>query len=339
MRVLLAEDSAVTREFLVYLLSQDPDIEVVGTVRDGAEAVARAADLRPDLILMDVHMPRMNGYEATRLIMERTPTPIVMISASFDTENLPLTFEAIKAGALTIVEKPGGPGHPDHERSVRHLLDTVRLMAEVKVVRRWPRRAGTRPPAAPPATGKVRLIGIGASTGGPPVLAEILGQLTGELRVPVLVVQHIASGFGAGLVSWLQNCTALPVKQAEAEEPLRSGSVYFAPENLQMAVTADGRIRLSAGPAEDGFCPSVTYLFRSMAAAFGPAAAGILLTGMGRDGAAGLAELRAAGGITIAQDQESSVVFGMPGAAIRLGAAAHVLSPPEIRDAIRSLIR
>lgn len=339
-RVLVAEDSAVTREYLTYLLGQDPALQVVGTARDGREAVEQAERLRPDVIVMDVHMPRMNGYEATRRIMERAPTPIVMATASLSRDEAAVAFEALRAGALTVVEKPSGPDDPDQVEDARRLLETVKLMAEVKVVRRWPRRERPVPPAAPPATPdrKVRLIAIGASTGGPAAVADVLAGLPGDLGVPVLVVQHIARGFIGGLAEWLGQGTRLAVKVAEADEAVRPGTVYLAPDGSQMGITRDGRIRLTSEAAEDGFCPSASHLFQSVAGAYGRSVIGVLLTGMGRDGVAGLRRLREAGGVTIAQDEETSVIFGMPGEAIRLGAAEYVLSPERIGGAIRSLV-
>lgn len=339
-RVLVADDSATVREYLVYLLGEDPALEVVGTARDGLEAVAEAERLKPDIIVMDVHMPRMNGFEATRQIMERVPAPIVIVSASISREEVAMTFEALKAGALTVVDKPGGPDHPRHAESTRRLVETVKLMAEVKVVRRWPRRerpALPSPPSLKPDR-KIRLIAIGASTGGPQVLAEILRELPRQVGAPILVVQHIAPGFTAGLVEWLGQGTRLAVKLAEPGESARPGTAYVAPEGSQMGVTKEGRIRLTKESAEDGFCPSATYLFQSVAEAYGRSAIGILLTGMGRDGAAGLKQLREAGGVTIAQDKESSVIFGMPAEAIRQGAAEYVLSPTQVSEMIRSLV-
>ena len=339
-RVLVVEDSAVTREYLVYLLEQEPKLKIVGTARDGVEALEQAERLRPDIITMDVHMPRMNGYEATRRIMEQVPTPIVMVSASTSREETDIAFEALKAGALTLVDKPGGPDHPNHGSTVRTLIETVKLMAEVKVVRRWPRRERPAPPSPLPVRPslKIRLIAIGASTGGPQVLAGLLAKLPGDLAAPVLIVQHIASGFTPGLVEWLSQTTPLRVKVAEPGESVRSGAVYFAPVDFQMGIAADGRIRLAKEPAEDGFCPSASYLFKSVAQSYGGAAIGVLLTGMGRDGAAGLLRLREAGGITMAQDEETSVIFGMPAEAIRLGAVQHVLSPDRIAEMICTMV-
>ncbi|MBI3456964.1 MAG: chemotaxis-specific protein-glutamate methyltransferase CheB [Candidatus Rokubacteria bacterium] len=338
-RVLVAEDSAVTREYLVYLLGEDPGLHVVGAARDGREAVEQAERLKPDVIVMDVHMPRMNGFEATREIMERVPTPIVIVSASISREEVAITFQALKAGALTAVDKPGGPDHPGHAEDARRLLETVKLMAEVKVVRRWRTRERPIPlsPLPPKPDRKIRLIAIGASTGGPQVVAEILRTLPGNLGAPILLVQHIAPGFTAGLVEWLGQETRLPVKPAEPGEAVRPGTVYLAVDGSQMGITREGRIRLTREPAEDGFAPSVSYLLQAAAEAYGRSAMGILLTGMGRDGATGLKRMREAGGLTVAQSEESSVIFGMPGEAIRLGAAEYVLSPEQIAGLIRTL--
>lgn len=338
--MLAVDDSAVAREYLVYLLGQDPALEVVGVARDGVEAVQQAERLRPGVIVMDVHMPRMDGYEATRQIMERVPTPIVIVTASGSRRDVAATMDALKAGALTVLEKPLGFVHPGYEESARHLVETVKAMAEVKVVRRWPRRdRSEQPPPLSAGPGqKIRIVAMAASTGGPPVVSEILAQLRRDLAVPVLLVQHIARGFVEGLAEWLGLQTELRVKLAVAGEPVTSGTVYIAPDGHHMAITTHGRIQLAAELSGDGFCPSASRLFDSVAEAYGPAAMGVLLTGMGRDGAEGLLRLRQAGGVTIAQDEPSSVIFGMPGEAIRLGAAAYVLAPEDIARAIRSVV-
>lgn len=337
-RVLVAEDSAVAREYLLYLLGRDPAVEVVGVAHNGLEAVELTHRLRPDVIVMDLHMPQMDGLTATRRIMEQVPTPVVVVSASLDHTDLDATFETLHAGALTVVEKPTGLGHSDQEQMARHLVQTLKLMADVKVVRRRaPRSVSSALVCAPPARAQpLRVIAIGASTGGPEVLAEILGSLPAELKVPVLVVQHIAAGFIADLAEWLNSSCRLRVQMAAEGEPAQSGSVYIAPDGLQMGIERDGRIRLRQGPDVAGFCPSVTYLMQSVAAAFGSAVMGILLTGMGRDGAAGLLRISQTGGITIAQDEASCVVFGMPAEAIRIGAAQQILSPTQI---VRAILR
>lgn len=338
-RLLVAEDSAATREYLVHLLGEDPALVVVATARDGREALDETERLEPDLILMDVHMPRMNGYEATRTIMERFPLPIVLMSSSFALSERTMTFEALEAGALTVVAKPLGPGHPGQPESAERLVETVKLMAEVKVVRRWPKRE--RPvspaPATPSRTGRrIRLVAIAASTGGPAAVARILKGLPRDLGVPILLVQHIAHGFAQGLSEWLSQETPFAAKLAEAGEIAEAGAVYVAPDGQQMGITPEGRIHLTEEPGEDGFRPSASYLFESVARACGASAMGVVLTGMGRDGASGLRTLREVGGMTLAQDGESCVVFGMPQEAVRLGAAERVLPPDGIAAAILS---
>ena len=339
-RVLVAEDSAVTRQYLDHLLSQDPALQVVGIVENGLEALEQTERLKPDVILMDVHMPLMNGYEATRKIMERTPTPIVMVSSGMSHDQVAMTFEALKAGALTVLNKPNGLGHPDSEKTALQLQETVRLMAGVKVIRRWPKHNRSVPAQKSPAKvgSNIQLLAIGASTGGPTVIAEILGGLPQHFSVPILAVQHIAPGFTSGLVEWVAQNTHLHVKLAESGETAQPGTVYLAPDGTQMGITKNRQIHLTKGPVEDSFCPSVSYLFQSVAEAFGRFAIGILLTGMGQDGAAGLLQLRKAGGTTIAQDEETSTVFGMPGEAVRLGAVQHVLSPKQITELLRGLV-
>jgi two-component system chemotaxis response regulator CheB len=333
-RALVVEDSAVTREYLVRLLETDPQVSVAGTAGDGEEAVERAAALRPDVIVMDVHLPRLDGYAASRRIMEQAPTPIVMASAKLTESELRDGFRALEAGALTLLRKPEGPDEPDAGQA---LIDAVKLMAEIKVVRRWQARRTAAPAPAAAGLGTPRVVALGASTGGPPVLAEILRRLPAGFPCPILLVQHIAAEFSPGFVSWLRTSTDLEVKLAEGGERARAGTVYVAGARAHLGIGRDGRIVLEPPSGPDGFCPSISHLFASVAAAYGHAAVGVLLTGMGRDGADGLRRLRDAGAVTIAQDEGTSAVFGMPAEAARLGAATHVLPADEIAQTIRRL--
>jgi two-component system chemotaxis response regulator CheB len=343
--VLVVDDSRVAQMLLVHILESDPEIRVVGTVGDGQAALDFVNERTPDVILMDLHMPRMDGLEATRRIMETHPVPIIVCTATADPKDLATAFGVMEVGALACVKKPRGRDHAEFDQMAAHLLQTVKLMSEVKVVRRWtrPRRASAPisvalPVAVSRAAAAIKFIGIGASTGGPQVLHEILAGLPKAFPVPILIVQHIARGFLPGLAEWLNQTTGLQTHVgAHGVTPL-PGHVYLAPDDVQMGITVSGRLLLTQEGPEDGLRPAVAYLFRSLAELIGPAAVGVLLTGMGKDGAAELRLMKDKGAITIAQDRESSVVNGMPGEAIRLGGATHVLPADKIADGLIALV-
>jgi two-component system, chemotaxis family, protein-glutamate methylesterase/glutaminase len=345
-RVLIVEDSAVARELIKHILSSDPEIEVIGTCSNGVEAVEFIARDHPDVVTMDVMMPKMDGYQATRKIMETYPVPIVIVSASILPEEVDKTWRAVEAGAVAQIMKPGffdmgNPGDATHK-----LIQTVKLMSQVKVVRRWRRNANAAKTvsevprvdvSAKPRD--IKVVAIGASTGGPPVLQKIFSGLPVAFNVPVLLVQHIAPGFAAGFVDWLNRTSTLTLRLATRGEIALPGHVYVAPDSHQMGIDSAKRITLSAEAPENGLRPSVSYLFRSVAQAFGDKAVGVLLTGMGRDGAQELKVMRDKGALTIAQDQESCIVFGMPGEAVKLGGAKYTLPPDKITEMLQNLVR
>ena len=340
-RVLVVEDSTVMRMLLVRLLESDPQISVVGTVCDGQAAIEFVLKQRPDVVLMDIHMPRLDGFQTTRRIMETMPLPIVMCSATFNTKDVVIAFRAMEAGAIACVEKPVGSEQRGSDAIAAELLQTVKLMSEVKVVRRTPRPQlhSPRPPVqALRAQAEVRVIGIGASTGGPPVLQSVLAGLPASFSAPVLIVQHIAHGFVAGMAEWLSSATDLEIHIAAHRMQPRPGHVYLAPDDFHLTIGADGMIALSRSEPENHLRPAVSVLFRSLALNCGPSAIGVLLTGMGQDGAEELRLMKDQGAITIAQDHASSAVHGMPGVAIALGGATHVLPTEKIAAALIDLV-
>ncbi|NTX02729.1 chemotaxis-specific protein-glutamate methyltransferase CheB [Myxococcus sp. CA040A] len=343
LRIVVAEDSPTARRLLVEILRADPGLSVVGEAKDGVEAMELTQRLRPNLVTMDIQMPRMDGLEATRRIMTEVPTPVVVVSTLVE-RDIQTSMAALRAGALAVLQKPLGPESPDFDADSRRLRDTLKAMAEVKVVRRWPDRgtAQTAPVPRPAPRAKslrASVVALAASTGGPAALFRLLSELPADFPAPLLVVQHIAIGFGQGLASWLATAGPLPVRVAEEGELLLPGHVYLAPDDRHLGVQ-DGRAQVSKAAPVNGFRPSATWLFRSVARAHGPEALAVILTGMGQDGLEGTRELREAGGRVLAQDEESSVVFGMPGVVVSAGLADEVVSlaalPSRLLLAVRA---
>jgi two-component system chemotaxis response regulator CheB len=339
-KVLVVEDSNAMGTRLVNILGLDPQIHIIGTARNGPEALGFLTRGSPDVILMDIDMPDMDGFETTRGIMETRPVPIVICGDKADARGTFNTFRSMEAGAVAWVQKPMGKEGKNFDAAAAEMRQTVKLMSEVKVVKRWPvgrhRTAAFRPAAQSPpqANGNVEIIGIGASTGGPPVLQSILLGLPKDFPVPVLVVQHIAPGFLAGMAEWLNQTTESKVHVAMYGMLPLPGHIYLAPDDYHMGMGADRRIALSRTEAEFGLRPSVAHLFRSLAAVYARSAVGVLLTGMGKDGAQELGEMKSRGALTIAQDRETSVVHGMAGEAIALGGATCVLAADRIAAAL-----
>lgn len=415
-KVLIADDSPTCRILMRRLLSQHKDMEVIGEAKDGAEAVAMTASLKPNIVVMDLVMPGLDGLLATGEIMAETPTPIVIVSSSQSIHEASTAMKALAAGALSLLDKPAI--HADatsFAEAAAEFTRTVRLMSSVKVIRhnRKPNESGlgleiaragvsrfaskydsqktlqgeqvsfnpgrgenpansitgtytaaqssdafdaskletgtfstigavsgtfaqgtargsmTVPLSAPGQTTEVydfplpkrrpRVIAIASSTGGPPALWQLTQTLPTNYPIPILVVQHIGRGFVEGMVAWLNRGGGARVKVAQAGEFLVPGIIYVAPDDLQMGTSRDGRIQLSKTPAIGGFRPSATFLFESVAAAFDEDVVAIVLTGMGDDGAASLGHIKRRGGMVLAQDKPTSVVYGMPAAAVATG--------------------
>jgi two-component system, chemotaxis family, protein-glutamate methylesterase/glutaminase len=338
-RVLVIDDSAVMRKLLSALLARDPDIEVVATAVDGAVGLRKVARFQPDVVTLDLEMPRMAGLDVLREMVGQSEVPVVVVSAHTP-RDAALTATALSLGAVEVVAKPSGLSPEGLQVMAAQLSETVRAVGG----RRWRR---PQPPAPLPLPSLVapptqtaptrRVVAVAASTGGPAALAHLLARLPRELPAAVLVVQHMPEGFTKGLAERLNNLCSLSVREAQDGEPLQAGHVLVAPGGRHLRV---GRGRdscvalLDRGPTVSGHRPSADVLFDSVARIFGPRAVGVLLTGMGEDGAEGLAALRAAGGRTLAQDEESSVVFGMPRAAVQRGAVERVLPLERIADAV-----
>lgn len=339
LRILVVEDSPTVRQRLCETLAGDPGIEVVGEAGNGKQAIELAVALRPDLVTMDMMLPVISGLAATEYIMAHCPTPILIVSASVNRGELFKTYEALAAGAVDVLEKPKGD-EPEGAWE-RKLIAAVKLVARIPVITHPRARLGLWKVAAPapvPSALQLKVAAVGASTGGPGALVELLRGLPPDFTLPLLLVLHINEPFGAALADWLDAQTQRPVAYARDGEPVAAaaGRVLMAPPDSHLVVH-EGRVHLSRDLPRHSCRPSVDMLFESVAHEYRAAAAGCLLTGMGRDGAAGLLSIRIAGGRTIAQDETSSVVYGMPREAAMLGAAERILPIGEIGPALTAL--
>ncbi|MDO3378342.1 chemotaxis-specific protein-glutamate methyltransferase CheB [Geoalkalibacter halelectricus] len=334
--ILIVDDSLLTRVVLRDILQSDPRLCVVGEARDGREAVDAVLRLQPDLVIMDVVMPVMDGITAVKEIMSRRPTPILVLSANVRPGDARGAFNAIALGALDVMEKPRGAVQEVFAPLAQSLIDKVKVLARLPV-RLIPSTPAPRSREAL-FDGRTRsVLAIGASTGGPKAVLSVLRHLPADCRAKILVVQHIAQGFAEGFADWLAREVPFSVRTAADGDPLRPGQVLVAPNNRHMEVRND-RIRLTDGLPVNSCKPSVDVLFTSLAHEAPREVAAVLLTGMGRDGAEGLAALRLAGATTLAQDEATSVVFGMPRAAIALDAAQRVLPLEEIPRVLARLL-
>lgn len=339
-RVLLVEDSPIALNILQRLLARSPDISVVGTAVNGKEALDLLPSLKPDVICTDMHMPVMNGLELVRVIMEKNPIPVLVISVSVEPDSLNV-FYLLEAGAVDVYPKPRAILDADQDKLATELASKIRIVAGVHVIQRRKKSIPFHSPVVslPTLHKSGRIVVIGASTGGPQALHEILSNLPSNFSTPVVCVQHIGSGFLPEMVKWLNEVIKLPVREASHGEYPQAGTVYFAPENTHLEFDSKGRFNLSDELPFDGHRPSVTVTLQSVAKNYGAYSIGVLLTGMGRDGAAGMVDIAKAGGITIAQDETSCVVFGMPKEAIALGVVQHILPLEKIAPALIELTK
>ncbi|MDQ1695200.1 MAG: two-component system, chemotaxis family, protein-glutamate methylesterase/glutaminase [Frankiaceae bacterium] len=361
--VVIVDDSAVQRRFARAAIEADANLTVVGEARNGRDAIAMVDRLRPNAVLMDLHLPVMNGIEAIERIMATRPTPILVYSSFVDGDDRDNAAAALAAGAVDVMEKPGDAGRLDE--FAESLRRRIRVAGRVKVITHPRGRLGgpaatmstrrlggpARRADAEPATHRapatkaldglgrrdVRLIAIGASTGGPHALSMVLAELPADLEAAVVVVQHMADGFIEGLAAWLDTLCALPVAVGANGRRLVAGTVTVAPSGLNLIVHDQLRVTTHEPPKTQYHVPGIDATLTSVAECMGAAAVGVLLTGMGRDGALGLKKMRDRGSFTIAQDEETSAVYGMPAAAMALGAADLELPLSEVGPALRQL--
>jgi two-component system chemotaxis response regulator CheB len=336
-KILLADDSSLVRQVLTDMLHETPDIRVIGYACNGREAVDLTLALQPDLVVMDLFMPVMDGLEAIEEIMTGAPTPVLVLSAAVEASEVDRAFHAIKRGALDVMEKPALDSPAALEEFACRLGDKVRLLAGIRVIRH-PRRRFRRPaPEEFGAGGPVpNLLAIGASTGGPKAVMSVLKSLPADFQAAVFVVQHIAHGFAAGFSTWLDRECAIPVRLATDGAKYVQGEVLVAPDGCHLTV-CDGRVRLIYGPAVNCCRPSIDVFFTSLAQDPCDQVVSLLLSGMGKDGARGLLRIKERGGTTLVQDELSCAVFGMPKAAISLDAVSQVLPLDSMPAALSKL--
>lgn len=342
-RVLIVEDSITVTKILEHIIEADPRLKLVGSAASGEEALTKIQKIKPDVISMDIRLPGMNGFEVTREVMHRFPTPIVVVSASVESDELQISMNALKAGALSIVEKPTGTRSNDYEKKAQEICDQLALMSQVQVIsqKKWGlgekikeiKGAFKSDPIVPSQFCEV--IGVVASTGGPKALVEVLNPLPADFPLPILIVQHITGTFFDGFVAWLDDQIPLSVKKAESGEKIQESTVYLAPAGLHMGVSS-GKIKLFDGEEVSHQKPSGTLLLKSLAESYGSRACGIILTGMGDDGAIGLVDIHTQDGYTIAESENTAVVFGMPKVAQDLGATKAVLN---LRDIPKTIVK
>ena len=335
-RVLIVDDSAFRREALKAMLITDRGIKVVGEAKDGIEAIEMARQLRPSVITMDFKMPRMDGEEATKFIMAKTPTPIIVISASIENQ-MKFTFRCLELGALDFV-----PVRYDTEKMAQELIDKVKVVSRVKVIRHirpeivCKIKSRIKPVKKRKVTTKI--VAIAVSTGGPQALEQILPCLPADFPTGIIIVQHIAERFSKELAKWLDEKSKMTVREAGNGDRIKPGVVLFAPGGLHLVVEKDGSVRLSKEPKELVNIPSADVMLESVAKVYGPKALGIIMTGMGSDGAKGVAAIKESGGMTIAQDEKSSMVFGMNKVAIESGSIDRIVSLPNIADTVMDMM-
>jgi two-component system chemotaxis response regulator CheB len=346
-RVLIVDDSAFMRKVLEEIIRTDPKLEVVGQAKDGREAISMAQALQPDVLTMDINMPRMDGLEATQVIMTQNPRPILIVSSE-SRQGAASTLRALELGAIDFVSKPSSGIDLDMKNVGDELLGKLKMAAKVRVVRTAAlhdhsgvvdtstRILSTKEVGNPDA--RIPLVMIAASTGGPATLMRLMPRFPKDFPAAVVLVQHMPVTFTSQLSVQLTEVSSIRVKEAEANEALQTGTFYVCPGSHHLRISMTGRIKLDDGPRISGYRPCADVAFESAATYGGPNVVGVVLTGMGNDGAKGVQALKAARGCVLAQDEATSVIFGMPAEAIRTGSVDHVVGIDEMYSAIEKCL-
>ncbi len=330
-KVLIVDDSPFTIDYLNKILGEDPEIEVIDFANNGKEGLEKTKKLSPDIVVMDIEMPIMSGIEATEKIMKEKPTPIIILTSSLNTRNLYKSFDAIKNGALEILNKPTSRPTDEWDETIKELLGTIKRASKINVFeKKWTRESKLNQANL---NSRYSVIAINSSTGGPRILNDIFSNLREDFSIPVIVAQHISFGFTQGLVDWLNIYSPLNIKIAEDDEILKGGDIYFPPDGAHVTVKND-RIKLLYAEPVRGIRPSGNVLFESMANNYGKESIGIILTGMGKDGLNGAKKIKELGGLIIAQEPDSTIVASMPEAVINNNLADLILTPNDIINTI-----
>lgn len=336
-RVLIADDNPPARDLLAQIFTDAPGITLIGTATNGSQAVQMVAKHNPTVLVLDARIPHMDILETIRDIMDKHPIPIVVVDATASAEST-VAEEAVKLGALAVLQKPISKTAPDYRASVTELVSTVRAMSGVRVIRHSRVSNASATWSASDTRGEPEIVSIVASTGGPQTLAEIIKSLPTTFNLPIVIVQHITPEFLVSFVDWLNTISPLPVHLAKSGEIPLPGNIYLAPGNAHLKLSCNRSFQISRTPRNLPHMPSGDILLESVAQYYGPRALGMVLTGMGSDGALGLRAMYDAGAMTIAQERESCVIFGMPQEAISIGGARQTLTPVEISKLLQQYV-
>ncbi|WP_322883454.1 chemotaxis protein CheB (plasmid) [Sinorhizobium medicae] len=339
-RILLVASTHEVEELVKKAIESDASAELLLTARSGKDAVRMTGELLPDIVAVELCPSGDDSAKTVREIMISAPTPVVMLASRDGSQLGTASAQALEAGALAVIPAPGAHGTALDAPAIEKFLSTVKAMSQVKIVRQWRQKDhGSKDRTVPAANAAIGIVAIAASTGGPAALRSILKEISADFPVPILIVQHMSNGFIDGVAASLDATVPPTVKVARNGELLRPGTVYFAPDNYQLGVSGRSRLRISDDAPVNGFKPSGSYLFGSIARVFKGESPAVILTGMGDDGTEGLRSLRVAGGKAIAQDEKSSVVFGMPKSAIGAGLVDLVLPLESIAENITAIAR